>query len=263
MWKSDVRRRSEETDGGRMTTDNSTSHSSIYRGSGQAHSQYGKSTLSSSLCHFSESRDSGQMHTQYSKSALRVTMLPVFLLVASLASVEGLSKDHCLGYDVLCTTADYQFRRYNESVWVGMHVSWVIFRRSVTAPLYLYFKQQNSEGMEIQLTGQALISFTGQGGSAIYFMLPEELWDNPPTATDPGVFITHFPMMDVFARIILRDVMIDAPDFNRTLTAQNVHVNNSNFFVYSCIKESRWFHGFFESDEIWFVSTGGFDCPAP
>ncbi|XP_059819167.1 uncharacterized protein LOC132390574 isoform X3 [Hypanus sabinus] len=177
MWKSEVRRCSEETDGGRMTTDNSTCHPSIYRGS-------------------------GQVHTQYSKSTLRVTMLPEFLLVASLASMQGLSKDHCLGYDVLCTTADYEFRRYNESVWVGAYVSRDFFDRTDSYPLYHYFKWQNSEEMEIQLTGQVLLSFTGHGPSAVYLMLPEELWDNPPTATDPRVFVTRLPMMDVFARKI-------------------------------------------------------------
>ncbi|XP_072894189.1 uncharacterized protein [Hemitrygon akajei] len=206
----------------------------------------------------------------------RVTMLPVFLLVASLASVEGLSKDHCLGYDVLCTTADYEFRRYNESVWVGMHVNQVIVHSTDIAPLYHmisfsrtfplslndYFKQQNSEGMEIQLTGQVLISFTGRRMLAVYFMLPEELWDNPPTATDPRMFITPFPMMDVFARKIRRFRFSDVGDFNRTLTEQNVPVNNSNFFVYACLGKSVEFRRLSQGQEIWFVSTGGFDCPA-
>ncbi|XP_072893535.1 uncharacterized protein [Hemitrygon akajei] len=190
-------------------------------------------------------------------------MLPVLLLVASLVSVEGLSKGPCWRYDVLCTTADYQFRHYNESVWVGMHVSWVNFRRAVMAPLYYYFKQLNSEGMEIQLSQQVLISFIGHGTFAVYHMLPKELWDNPPTATDPRVFITHFPMMDVFARIILWEVIIDAQDFIRTLTEQNVAVNNSNFFVYSCLGEPVEFDHWSQGQEIWFVSTGGFDCPVP
>ncbi|XP_072894378.1 uncharacterized protein [Hemitrygon akajei] len=194
---------------------------------------------------------------------MRVTMLPVFLLVASLASVEGLSKDHCLGYDVLCTTADYEFRRYNESVWVGMYVSRVSFHKSAPAPLYHYFKQRNSEGMEIQLAGQVLVSFTGHGEPAVYFMLPQELWDNPPTATNPRVFITRLPMMDVFARNIHLFHFSDGADFNRTLTAQNVPVNNSNFFVHSCLRESVAFHRLSQGQEIWFVATGGFDCPAP
>ncbi|XP_072892400.1 uncharacterized protein [Hemitrygon akajei] len=193
----------------------------------------------------------------------RVTMLPVFLLVASLTSVEGLSKDRCLGYDVLCTTADYEFRRYNESVWVGMHVSRVIFRRSVMAPLNHYFKQQNSEGMEIQWTGQVLVSITEHGTPTIYFMLPEELWDNPPKTIEPQVCVTRLPMMDVFARKIHLFRFSDIDDFNRTLTEQNVPFNNSNFFVYSSMGEPVAFHRLFEGDEIWFVSTGGFDCPAP
>ncbi|XP_062896288.1 uncharacterized protein LOC134342255 isoform X2 [Mobula hypostoma] len=75
------------------------------------------------LCHLSVYRDSGQAHNQYSKETLSVTMLPVFLLVASLVIETGLSERRCLGYDVLCTTADYQFRRYNETVWLGTHVS--------------------------------------------------------------------------------------------------------------------------------------------
>ncbi|XP_072894727.1 uncharacterized protein [Hemitrygon akajei] len=262
MWKSEVRRRSEETDGGRMTTDNSTCHPSIYRGSGQAHTQYSKSTLSS-LCHFSVSRDSGQTHTQYSKSALRVTMLPVFLLVASLASVEGLSKDPCLGYDVLCTTADYQFRRYNDSVWVGIHGSSVHNVKTDIAPLYLYLAGRNLEEMWIPYTGQFLVSLTGYRVLAIYNLLPEELWDNPPTATDTRVFVTRLPMMDVFARKIRWLLFSDVGDFNRTLTVQNVHVNNSNFFVYSCMRDSRVLQSLSQGQEIWFVSTGGFDCPAP
>ncbi|XP_072892729.1 uncharacterized protein [Hemitrygon akajei] len=139
---------------------NSTSHSSIYRGFGQA-------------------------HTQYSKSTLRVTMLPVFLLVAPLTSVEGLSKGRCLGYDVLCTTADYEFRRYKESVWVGIHAREFPVAVAGVVPLHLYFRLENSEGMKIQLTGQALVSLSGFRVLAIYLMLPEELWDDPPTPTNP------------------------------------------------------------------------------
>ncbi|XP_059819164.1 uncharacterized protein LOC132390574 isoform X1 [Hypanus sabinus] len=256
MWKSEVRRCSEETDGGRMTTElisnrNLLTNEDII------------SNIPNSTCHPSIYRGSGQVHTQYSKSTLRVTMLPEFLLVASLASMQGLSKDHCLGYDVLCTTADYEFRRYNESVWVGAYVSRDFFDRTDSYPLYHYFKWQNSEEMEIQLTGQVLLSFTGHGPSAVYLMLPEELWDNPPTATDPRVFVTRLPMMDVFARKIRPLRVSDVGDFNRTLTEQNVPVNNSNFFLYSCFKKSVAFLGLLQGQEIWFVATGGFDCPAP
>ncbi|XP_072893759.1 uncharacterized protein [Hemitrygon akajei] len=193
----------------------------------------------------------------------RVTMLPVFLLVASLASVEGFSKDHCLGYDVLCTTADYQVRRYKDSVWVGIHGSSVLNIRTDILPLYRYLAGRNMEEMWIPYTGQVLVSLTGYRVLAIYILLPEELWDNPPTATDTRVFVTRLPMMDVFARNIHLFHFSDGADFNRTLTAQNVPVNNSNFFVYSCFKEPVAFLGLKQGQEIWFVSTGGFDCPAP
>ncbi|XP_072893489.1 uncharacterized protein [Hemitrygon akajei] len=166
-------------------------------------------------------------------------MLPVFLLVASLASVEGLSKDRCLGYDVLCTTADYQVRRYNDSVWVGIHGSYVHKIATDSAPLYRYLTGRNLEEMWIPYTGQVLVSLTGFRVLAIYILLPEELRDNPPTATDTRLFITPFPMMDVIARMILLYAMTDASDFNRTLTEQNVPVNNSNFFVYSCFGRHR------------------------
>ncbi|XP_072892954.1 uncharacterized protein [Hemitrygon akajei] len=192
----------------------------------------------------------------------RVTMLPVFLLVASLTSVEGLSKGRCLGYDVLCTTADYEFRRYKESVWVGINASKFHVAVVDMVPLHYYFSLENSEGMKIQLTGQLLVSLSGIRVLAIYLMLPEELWDNPPTPTNPRLFITRFPMMDVFARFIRGFLFTDAGDFNRTLTEQNVHVNNSNFFVYSCLGERVAFSSLLHGQEIWFVSTGGFDCPA-
>ncbi|XP_072891973.1 heme-binding protein 2-like [Hemitrygon akajei] len=162
-------------------------------------------------------------------------MLPVFLLVASLVSVEGLSKDHCLGYDALCTTADYEVRRYKDSVWVGIHGSSDLNIKTDIVPLYLYLTGRNLEEMRIPYTGQVLVSLTGFRVLAIYILLPEELWDNPPTATDTRVFVTRLPMMDVFARKIRRFRFSDVGDFNRTLTAQNVHVNNSNFFVYSCL----------------------------
>ncbi|XP_072894450.1 uncharacterized protein [Hemitrygon akajei] len=175
-------------------------------------------------------------------------MLPVFLLVASLTSVEGLSKGRCLGYDVLCTTADYEFRRYKESVWVGINASKFHVAVVDMVPLHYYFSLENSEGMKIQLTGQLLVSLSGIRVLAIYLMLPEELWDNPPTPTNPRLFVTRFPMMDVFARFIRGFLFTDAGDFNRTLTEQNVHVNNSNFFVYSCLGErvafSSLLHGF-------------------
>ncbi|XP_072894548.1 uncharacterized protein [Hemitrygon akajei] len=169
---------------------------------------------------------------------MRVTMLPVFLLVASPVSVEGLSKDHCLGYDALCTTADYEVRRYKDSVWVGIHGSYTHNLRTDSAPLHLYLAGRNLEEMKIQYTGQELVSLTGRRVLAIYMMLPEELWDNPPTATNTEVFITRFPVMDVFARIIRGFVITDADDFNHTLSEQNTPVNNSNFFVYSCLGKS-------------------------
>ncbi|XP_072892554.1 uncharacterized protein [Hemitrygon akajei] len=193
----------------------------------------------------------------------RITMLPLFLLVVSLVSVEGLSEGHCLGYDVLCTTADYELRRYNESVFVGIHAREFPVAVADVVPLHHYFSLENSEGMEIQLTGQVLVSLSGFRVLAIHLMLPEELWDNPPTPTNPRLFITRFPMMDVFARFIRGFLFTDASDFNRTLTEQNAHVNNSNFFLYFCLGKSVAFRHLPHGQEIWFVSTGGFDCPAP
>ncbi|XP_062895467.1 uncharacterized protein LOC134341526 [Mobula hypostoma] len=202
-------------------------------------------------------------------------MLPVFLLVASLVIETGLSESRCLGYDVLCTTADYQFRRYNESVLLGTNVSKNTENPKDLAMMYRFMRGDNSEGMNIQYNGQFLISLSWHRVLAIYMMLPEELWDNPPTPTNPRLFIIRFPMMDVFARNIHWKVLTDASDFNRTLTEQNAHVNNSTFFVHSCkgssLVGSRFTYGmgtrsFLQltaGQELWFVATGRFDCPTP
>ncbi|XP_072893522.1 uncharacterized protein [Hemitrygon akajei] len=163
-------------------------------------------------------------------------MLPVYLLIASLVIGADSSESHCLGSDVLCTTADYQLRRYKESVWVGTHVDVSISPKVDTfmQPLISYTRGENSAGLWIQSNGQSLISFTGDGEITMYLLVPEELWENPPTPTSPQTFITRFPSMDVFSRRIRWNPMTQANDFNRTLTEQNAKFNNSFFFVSFC-----------------------------
>ncbi|XP_059816243.1 uncharacterized protein LOC132387939 [Hypanus sabinus] len=68
----------------------------------------------------------------------------------------------------------------------------------------------------------------------MYLLVPEELWENPPTPTSPQAFITRFPTMDVLSRRIRWNAMTQANDFNRTLTEQNAKFNNSFFFVSFC-----------------------------
>ncbi|XP_072893975.1 uncharacterized protein [Hemitrygon akajei] len=168
-------------------------------------------------------------------------MLPVYLLIASLVIGADLSESHCLGSDVLCTTADYQLRRYKESVWVGTHVDVSISPKVDTfmQPLISYTRGENSAGLWIQSNGQFLISFTGDGEITMYILVPEELWENPPTPTSPQTFITRFPTMDVLSRRILWNAMTQANDFNRTLTEQNAKFNNSFFFVSFCTGKVR------------------------
>ncbi|XP_062896036.1 uncharacterized protein LOC134342030 isoform X2 [Mobula hypostoma] len=178
---------------------------------------------------------------QYVHLLQRVTMLPVFLVVASLVIEADLSESHCLGSDVLCTTADYQLRRYNESVWVGTHVD-INNRPTVDTfiqPLNRYLSGENSAGLRIKSTGHFLISFAGDGEITMYLMVPEELWENPPTPTSPETFITRFPTMDVFARRIRGTIRTQANDLNHTLTEQNAKFNKSFFFVSLCIGYSK------------------------
>ncbi|XP_072893662.1 uncharacterized protein [Hemitrygon akajei] len=168
-------------------------------------------------------------------------MLPVYLLIASLVIGADSSESHCLGSDVLCTTADYQLRRYKESVWVGTHVDVSISPKVDTFMQLLisYTRGGNSAGLRIQSNGQFLISFTGDGEITMYLLVPEELWENPPTPTSPQAFITRFPTMDVFSRRIRWNAMTLANDFNRTLTEQNAKFNNSFFFVSFCTGNVR------------------------
>ncbi|XP_059814379.1 uncharacterized protein LOC132386096 [Hypanus sabinus] len=163
-------------------------------------------------------------------------MLPVYLLIASLVTGADLTESPCLLSDVLCTTADYQLRRYKESVWVGTHVDVSISPKVDTSMqrLLSYTRGGNSEELWIQSNGQFLISFTGDGEITMYLLVPEELWENPPTPTSPQAFITRFPTMDVLSRRIRWNAMTQANDFNRTLTEQNAKFNNSFFFVSFC-----------------------------
>ncbi|XP_072893900.1 uncharacterized protein [Hemitrygon akajei] len=173
-------------------------------------------------------------------------MLPVYLLIASLVIGADSSESHCLGSDVLCTTADYQLRRYKESVWVGTHVDVSISPKVDTFMQLLisYTRGENSAGLRIQSNGQFLISFTGDGEITMYLLVPEELWENPPTPTSPQAFITRFPTMDVLSRRIRWNAMTQANDFNRTLTEQNAKFNNSFFFMSFCKgKVRRSIHG--------------------
>ncbi|XP_059818108.1 uncharacterized protein LOC132389620 isoform X2 [Hypanus sabinus] len=168
-------------------------------------------------------------------------MLPVYLLIASLVTGADLTESPCLLSDVLCTTADYQLRRYKESVWVGTHVDVSISPKVDTSMqrLLSYTRGGNSAELWIQSNGQFLISFTGDGEITMYLLVPEELWENPPTPTSPQAFITRFPTMDVLSRRIRWNAMTQANDFNRTLTEQNAKFNNSFFFVSFCKGRSR------------------------
>ncbi|XP_062892811.1 uncharacterized protein LOC134339944 isoform X2 [Mobula hypostoma] len=193
---------------------------------------------------------------------LRVTMLPMFLLFYSLVVQADLTESHCLGYDVLHTTANYQLRRYNESVWVGTHEDFSFTHRVETYRRLLrrYTNGENSAGLRTRSSDQFLTSFTRDRGIAMYLMLTEEVWDNPATPTNPRAFIKRFPGMDVFAKRIHRDLTTEASDFNRTLTEQNAKFNNSFFFVSSCLRHHHIAHKA-GGKEIWFVATGGLDFP--
>ncbi|XP_072110766.1 uncharacterized protein [Mobula birostris] len=222
---------------------------------------------------------------------ISVIMLSLFLLVAALVIEEGLGDSRCLDSDVLCTTADYQIRRYKESVWVGTHVDASISRVVDTFMHILidYTVRGNSAGYLMHGNGLFLLSLTRDGNITMYLMLPEEHWENPPTPTNPQAFITRLPTMDVFVKKIRRDFLNRANYFNRTLTEQKANFNNSFFFVAFCnrygvkaipsspeaYRYGRWFWinqvnigwvpYYFSSklsgEEIWFVATGRADCP--
>ncbi|XP_072132571.1 uncharacterized protein [Mobula birostris] len=167
---------------------------------------------------------------------ISVIMLSLFLLVAALVIEEGLGDSRCLDSDVLCTTADYQIRRYKESVWVGTHVDASISRVVDTFMHILidYTVRGNSAGYLMHGNGLFLLSLTRDGNITMYLMLPEEHWENPPTPTNPQAFITRLPTMDVFVKKIRRDFLNRANYFNRTLTEQKANFNNSFFFVAFC-----------------------------
>ncbi|XP_038672863.1 uncharacterized protein LOC119976411 [Scyliorhinus canicula] len=147
----------------------------------------------------------------------------------------------CLEFEIICNISNYQARSYNQSRWIGVPFA-PRFKKSFGC-LKNYARGQNSQGSQIQMTAQFLISFNGSRPLNLFWLLPKDLQANPPLPVNGSrVFLTNFPQMFVYSKTVrtkLNNVSNEADAFNASLARDRASYNNSINFAAFCKRGRR------------------------
>ncbi|XP_066294048.1 uncharacterized protein [Branchiostoma lanceolatum] len=115
----------------------------------------------------------------------------------------------CPGYEVLCTTDDYEVRRYESSLWVSTVVTDFSYVTGTTRAfwrLFNYITGENEEGITMEMTQPVLVTIPKDKDGwffrdyVVSFMIPRVHWDNPPLPTDSALDIERRPEEVVFVQ---------------------------------------------------------------
>lgn len=117
----------------------------------------------------------------------------------------------CPKYTVLQSFPGYELRRYEMSQWVATRylVTRYDARRNTQMlhKLFHYIFEKNTLGMEMPMIGPWLMTvIPGVGRNnqqtvmEMHFMIPHNMQPFPPAPTDPTVYITMLPPLDVYVK---------------------------------------------------------------
>ncbi|XP_067829767.1 uncharacterized protein [Heptranchias perlo] len=151
----------------------------------------------------------------------------------------------CLKFDVLCNGSDYQVRHYNESAWVGIHLS--DHKRSSwkwgVKQLLLYTQGVNEEDVKFDTTAQFLTAYneTEVRQANLYLLLPAQYQANPPTPSNPSLFNIRFSSLNMYVRSFNgnpRKCLKQTRALEKSLTRDEITYDDSIHYVAFCKRSS-------------------------
>ncbi|XP_071948050.1 uncharacterized protein [Antedon mediterranea] len=176
-------------------------------------------------------------------------------------------------YSVMCSTEDYEVRRYNASVWMSTSV--IDFSRQTAGSrafrrLYQYITGANREGVQIPMTipvitrTEATCSpFKLFKNYTYSFYLPVEFWDNTPTPTNEKVFMERFPATTFYVSTFCGymnsfKVAYQLYKLKNALDASNKSYVDNFYLTAGYNKPTQFFD---RTNEIWIPFDGARDNP--
>eukprot|EP00062_Callorhinchus_milii_P025094 gi/632985697/ref/XP_007909829.1/ PREDICTED: uncharacterized protein LOC103190751 [Callorhinchus milii] len=145
-----------------------------------------------------------------------------------------------LSFKVLCKTAHYEIRNYTASVWAKtglMYYRWPGWKQGYQR-LAQYFAGNNAKGVVMNLTSPVLTSVSEDAAWTrdLYFLLPEDFQDSPPTPNDSQVVLVDAPEPYQFVRQFQgspRKAREQASILGKSLTLNRVDFDPMRYYVAS------------------------------
>lgn len=115
----------------------------------------------------------------------------------------------CLLFDLVCEGDGYEVRHYDAAKWVSTEEQSHFMELAISRAfkkLYKYITGENEAGAKIDMTAPVLIKVKEDDSiwdSSVYvlnFLLPSDFQANPPKPTDPSVYFTDTPDMNVYVK---------------------------------------------------------------
>ncbi|XP_065119216.1 heme-binding protein 2 [Paramisgurnus dabryanus] len=115
----------------------------------------------------------------------------------------------CLLFDLVCEGDGYEVRHYDAAKWVSTEEQSHFMELAISRAfkkLYKYITGENEAGAKIDMTTPVLIKVKEDDSiwdSSVYvlnFLLPSDFQANPPKPTDPSVYFTDTPDMNVYVK---------------------------------------------------------------
>ncbi|XP_050962792.1 heme-binding protein 2 [Labeo rohita] len=115
----------------------------------------------------------------------------------------------CFLFDLVCEGDGYEVRQYGAAKWVTTEAESYFMEIAVSRAfrkLFKYITGENEAGAKIDMTAPVLIKVgdsVSTWQSSVYvlsFLLPSNYQANPPKPTNPSVYLTETPDMNVYVK---------------------------------------------------------------
>ncbi|KAK3096902.1 hypothetical protein FSP39_004603 [Pinctada imbricata] len=144
----------------------------------------------------------------------------------------------CPRYTLLKSFAGYELRRYEMTQWVTARTITNNYSRQINSEIFFslfrYISGNNTAGTKIPMTAPVLNIVTPGSTneqSSVYemhFMIPHNMQPFPPAPTEPTVYITTLPPMDVYVKTF--SGFADMAQSEQMVTSLKHSINNASLY---------------------------------